>query len=612
MRQPFKKSLLIITLFTIGTIFLSACGASTPSPTYTPLPPTVTIVPPTLTPVPPTPTPDDGWDIIPGGSHLESDFTAACIPGLSTAPEGVVYAPTYNREPNLFNTHLNVKGDFGLFLLLYIQPKQYAGITLFDQLPWSFLTSNFRRSWWNGFKRLNLFFTQNGLEVTLYDGNQNDPLQSYSFALDYTKTPLVFKFRRIGNEFVISQGEQEIGRFTDDGFFANGVVYYGLEASNEDQLTLYELSAQVPRGQTDNVQIASFFDPVHPETAADLPSLKALAELQGIFMGSEVLLDTYTVEPQYAQMVTYHYNLWPAPRMGFENFHPSQDRYDFCYGDLFTRIAADNGAMVQGNHLIWWGQMGDWMARPNATAAEITAGNGTRFSTEEWRTIFTDYIKTVVERYKGQVRTWSVVNEAIRDPGETAQVAPGMLRDTQWLAGVGPDYIDLAFQTAHEADPDALLFYNEYNADGLGGKSDAVYELVKGMLERGIPIDGVGLQMHIKLENHPTLEDIAANIQRLTDLGLKVQITEMDISIKDAPGSMEQKLTRQAQLYKDILTICLQNPKCDAFITWGFTDKYSWLTGYTITPNEAPLIFDTNYLPKPAFNAIVEALRESP
>jgi endo-1,4-beta-xylanase len=206
---------------------------------------------------------------------------------------------------------------------------------------------------------------------------------------------------------------------------------------------------------------------------------------------------------------------------------------------------------------------------------------------------------TVVGHYKGRIYAWDVVNEAINDDGT--------LRDTVWLRNIGSEYIELAFRWAHEADPQALLFYNDYGAEGLGVKSDAVYNLVKNLLEKGVPIHGVGLQMHVSLESPPNPQEVAANIKRLNELGLIVHITEMDVRLTTPPRW--EDFVRQAEIYYSILKVCLSADNCKAFIMWGFTDKYSWIPGFFSGYGSA-LIFDESYSPKPAYYYITKAFIE--
>ncbi len=181
------------------------------------------------------------------------------------------------------------------------------------------------------------------------------------------------------------------------------------------------------------------------------------------------------------------------------------------------------------------------------------------------------------------------------------------MRNTFWLQKIGPEYIELAFRWAHEADPQALLFYNDYNNEGLNPKSDAIYRLVQDLRSRGVPIHGVGLQMHLRVDLPPDTQAVAANMERLAQLGLQVHITEIDVRIQNGSGSTEERLRAQAQIYRDMLSVCLNATNCPAFVTWGVSDQYSWIPGFTGNP-DAPLLFDASFQPKPAYNALVELL----
>lgn len=213
--------------------------------------------------------------------------------------------------------------------------------------------------------------------------------------------------------------------------------------------------------------------------------------------------------------------------------------------------------------------------------------------------ILKNHIYTVVGRYRGRIYAWDVVNEAIADDGS--------LRRTIWLEKIGPEYIELAFRWAHEADPNALLFYNDYNAEGLGPKSDAVYNLVKNLLEKGVPIHGVGLQMHVSVEWPPNTNDIYANIKRLNELGLEVHITEMDVRIREP--ATDEDLIRQAEIYRNVLKVCLNAKNCKAFVMWGFTDRYSWIP-FFFSGYGSALIFDEDYQPKLAYQYLLTTLQK--
>jgi GH35 family endo-1,4-beta-xylanase len=191
-----------------------------------------------------------------------------------------------------------------------------------------------------------------------------------------------------------------------------------------------------------------------------------------------------------------------------------------------------------------------------------------------------------------------VLNEAVADDGSG-------LRDTVFLRGLGPGYIADAFRLAREADPQALLFYNDYSAEGLGAKSDRVYELVRGLVEAGVPIDGVGLQAHFSATGYPRAADIAANMRRLAELGLLVNISEMDVRISGLSGSQSARFERQRQVYREVVGVCVAEPACHAVTFWGFTDAHSWIDEF-FAPDD-PLLFDEQYRPKPAFFGVEDA-----
>jgi endo-1,4-beta-xylanase len=188
-----------------------------------------------------------------------------------------------------------------------------------------------------------------------------------------------------------------------------------------------------------------------------------------------------------------------------------------------------------------------------------------------------------------------VVNEAISNNPDSTY------RDTFLFRRMGIEFIDSCFRWAREADPDVQLFYNDYWNEGLGVKSDKVYNLVKGLKERGVPIDGVGLQCHFRYDSLPTFADMDANIKRLAQLGLKVAFTEVDYRLP-LPATPEA-LAKQKEDYQGTLAVCLANPNCKTFVIWGVTDAYSWIPA-SYPGWGAGLLLDSAYAPKPAYDGI--------
>jgi endo-1,4-beta-xylanase len=319
--------------------------------------------------------------------------------------------------------------------------------------------------------------------------------------------------------------------------------------------------------------------------ATPVSSLRSYAQARNISIGAAVMIEPLLGEDLYAETLAREFNmLTPENVMKFGPLRPSPDRFSFHEADVIVDFAEAHAMKVRGHTLVWHHQLPSWLTESN-------------WSRDELIRILQEHIATVVGKYRGRIRVWDVLNEAIADDGS--------LRDTIWLRGIGPEYIDMAFRWAHEADPDALLFYNDHGGEGLGQKADAIYTLVQDLLQRGVPIHGLGLQTHVGLDSSPQPQDVAANMDRLSALGLEIHITEMDVRIEDP--ATEEKLVEQARVYRDMLEVCLFTQNCTAFVLWGFTDRYSWIPS-CCKGWDAALIFDKSYRPKPAYNSLIDGL----
>jgi GH35 family endo-1,4-beta-xylanase len=322
-------------------------------------------------------------------------------------------------------------------------------------------------------------------------------------------------------------------------------------------------------------------------------SLRGFADQNGVYIGAAVYA-SHLQDPVHRETLSREFNmLTPENEAKACEVQARRGVFDFRHFDELVAFAEANNMVIHGHTLLWHQCMPEWL-------------ESGEFDREEAIQIMRDHIMTVVGRYKGRIAIWDVVNEAIADDGSG-------LRDTPWRSMIGDDYIELAFQFAHEADPDALLFYNDYGAEGLNSKSDAVYALVQDLVERGIPIHGVGLQMHITVgdtaQNGKLPADVLAqNIQRLGELGLEVQITEMDVGYLGETS--KEILQQQAADYYRVMDTCLNSEYCTALIIWGVADHFSWLRyrESSRTPDVEPLLFDSKYKPKPAYFALLDVL----
>jgi endo-1,4-beta-xylanase len=267
--------------------------------------------------------------------------------------------------------------------------------------------------------------------------------------------------------------------------------------------------------------------------------------------------------------------------MKWNVIEPARGSINFAPGDAIVAYAASSGMQVKGHTFIWHGATPGWVGALPAS---------------ELRAAFENHIRSVAERYRGRIHAWDVVNEAVADDGQG-------LRDSVFRQKLGDSYIADAFRLARAADPQARLFYNDYGGEGMNAKADRIYTLLRDLLAEGVPVDGVGLQMHVSAAGRPSDASIAANMGRLAALGLTIHISEMDVRIGNVPGSEQTRLEAQRAAYRDIVRVCVMEPGCEAISFWGFTDAHSWIRG------DAPLLFDAEYRPKPAYYGVLDALR---
>jgi endo-1,4-beta-xylanase len=327
-------------------------------------------------------------------------------------------------------------------------------------------------------------------------------------------------------------------------------------------------------------------------------SLRDAADHSGMLIGAAVR-PAQLSEPAYAVTLAREFNmLEPEDALKWEVLRPDPQSFDFSQADQIVDFAARHKMKVRGHTLVWHRQNPAWLTVAHNTPEQLSK-------------LLETHIKTVVGHYRGKIFAWDVANEAF-DEGKNA----GKLRSTLWhdQPGIGfpeqgPAYLTQCFRWAHEADPQALLFYNEAEAEEMNPKSDAIYAMVRAFKRDGVPIDGVGFQMHVG-NLHADIASISANIARFTALGLQVHITEMDVALPvNANGDASaDDLKRQADIYRQVAEACLSHPGCTAIQTWGFTDKYSWIGSHSKHTQGAALLFDRNYQAKLAYEALRDAL----
>ena len=330
--------------------------------------------------------------------------------------------------------------------------------------------------------------------------------------------------------------------------------------------------------------------------AAQPDTLRKLADARGIYVGAAVTFpggNNAANRPEYERVLRTSFNGVVAENaMKFQNLSNARGVYNFGPADAIANFADSNGMKLRGHTFVWHSQTANWFNNLSGAAA----------SRDTTLKIMKQHIDMVGSRYKGKVYEWDVLNEAIAQNGGTS---PNYRTggNSRWYDRVGGiDYADSAFKWAQQVDSSALLFYNDFGAEGMNNKSTNVYDLASGLKTRGAPIHGVGLQCHFNLTDHDTAA-IGQNMRRLAALGFVISMTEIDIQTSNSAQNFETQKAR----YKALAKVCLDVPACRSFYAWGVNDAQSWRGAYAV----ALLFTGTSTMtPKPAYWGVVEALAE--
>ncbi len=336
---------------------------------------------------------------------------------------------------------------------------------------------------------------------------------------------------------------------------------------------------------------------------------KGLKDYYSDYFPIGVAVGPGTIKGESAELLKKEFNsITPENVMKMGPIHPEKDRFNWEYADAMAEFARENDLKMRGHALVWHQQTGGWI---------FETEDGGKVTKEELLSRMKTHIDSVVTRYKGTIYSWDVVNEAIADnPDE-------LLRNSEWYEIAGEDFLIKAFEYARAADPDAKLYYNDYNAI-IPEKRDRIYKLLKMLVDRDVPIDGVGIQGHWSIYG-PSEEELRKALDMYSSLGLDVQITELDVSLY--PWEKEQRERRpedvdeftpeleQRQIeayemffrvfrdYKDVLT---------GVTFWNLSDQYTWLDHYPVEGRKNyPLLFDEEMQRKKAYYKVVEFAGEN-
>ena len=340
--------------------------------------------------------------------------------------------------------------------------------------------------------------------------------------------------------------------------------------------------------------------------AAD-STLSELAAVRGRFVGSILNSEWFNNSlgsdaTIYESTHKANFNIVVAENeMKFDATEPSRGSFSFTKGDKLMAYAAANGMQVRGHALAWHSQVPSWVS---TLAQQVESAGGSARDT--LLSVLKTHIDSVVGHYKGKIREWDVVNEAINDNGTHGWRSEGSV----WYQYIGRDFIDSAFVWAHKADPDAKLYYNDYALEwgmGTGTKAQFAYDSIAVRLKNaGIYITGIGTQTHIQNTHTSTPSNLRTLASKLKSIGMTMQITELDIGFALGTAISDADYAAQGHLYRQFMDLFLEAENMEAFVIWGFSDKYSWLKDQS---KYNGLIFDSSFAKKPAYDSLVASLK---
>ncbi len=300
--------------------------------------------------------------------------------------------------------------------------------------------------------------------------------------------------------------------------------------------------------------------------------------------------------PERQHVVERHFDSITAENiMKMAYLQPEPGQFNFTDADLLIAWAQSRSIVVHGHALVWHNQAPEWMSTYDGDPDDFAA-------------MLDNHVTTVAAHFAGKLKSWDVVNEAFTDDN------PSTYRDTVWYRHLGPAYIERAFRLARTADPDADLYYNDYNISGIDGphKLDRVLQMADDFLERGVPLDGIGFQMHIE-HDRPDLRAIRDAFEKVASRGLKVRISELDISV-NAPETNSRLTTEladlQRQRYEDVARVyreAVPPAQRGGLTVWGISDGDSWIPGFK-KRKDWPLLFNADFSAKPALAGLAEGL----
>lgn len=491
-------------------------------------------------------------------------------------------AAQLNPPVNVRGPHLFFSGDFEIKAAMQ-NMEDGASLQLYGQVPIIY------DEWRQERPSLRIDVSGKSVEARIWDGNSTTPMDIRSYNVDLTGDATVNIKRQNGKIIIVVNGDK-LGEMPDHNIFKDGNIWFGADGNDKgDGWLLRDLQARA----LDKGNLTIVGTPPLAVNHSDPNLLRNLADMQPrrIQIGTAVSVNPLFTDQRYQNIAMSEFNLVSLESSIKAQFiHPAENKYDFTDADNIVDMAEANSQSVHGHTLVFAKSNPSWMT--DAPGKDLPK-------------IMTDHISNVVGHFKGRIKTWDVVNEPLSEKDEDYEGGGRGLRQHFWEEVMGEAYIDKAFIAARAADPSAKLYLNDYGIEHVDKRWDAFLALVKRLKSRGVPIDGVGFESHVyqttdKID-FPTLR---SHIRAIAALGLSVRISEIDVTGEDSKFQSNQ--------YSGVLSLCISEPSCTSYTTWGVSDLY----GSTTVADRYPLLLGSSLLwdkdmkPKPAYTALQDTLKK--
>lgn len=530
-----------------------------------------------------------------GFNSLLSGHDWSHLSGATVTKEGIQITPLnqsiihqdgskaqLNPPVNVRGPHLEVSGDFEIKANMR-SIEDGASLQLYGQVPIIY------DEWRQERPSLRIDVSGKRVEARIWDGNSANSMDIRSYNVNL-KNDAVLSVKHKNGKLIFIVNGNTLGSMPDHNIFNDGTVWFGADGNDKgDGWLLRELQAKIlGKGKLEILD-----SPGLRVNHSEPNSLRNLADRlsRKIQIGAAVSVNPLFTDQRYQNIAMSEFNLVSLESSIKAQFiHPAANKYDFTDADNIVDMAEANEQAIHGHTLVFAKSNPSWMT--DAPQSDLPK-------------IMTDHIANVVGHFKGRINTWDVVNEPLSEKDEDYEGGGLGLRTSFWKEAMGESYIDKAFLAARAAGPSAKLYLNDYGIEHEGKRWDAFLALVKRLKSRAVPIDGVGFESHVyQTTDEIDFEVLRAHIKAIAELGLSVRISEIDVTGKDPKFQSDQ--------YSGALSLCLTEPSCTSYTTWGISDLY----GSTTVADRYPLLLGSSLLwnkdmnPKPAYTALQETLKK--